>query len=172
MSNSNRAPKQWCLTKTETLNTFENWKQNLTYTLSLDSNFAPFLIEGCKWEKKTRSSPLRGFTDDGSSVTESKRRTAQQKVNMLELMLGQIANYCPVISRNSIIKNSTSMESIWQSIRLHFGFQTTGAHIIDFDQIHLLSDERPEDLYQRLMAFVEDSLLKPIMANYLKMMRN
>ena len=42
----------------------------------------------------------------------------------------------------------------------HFGFQVTGAHFIDFASIRLEPDERPEDLFQRLMAFVEDSLLK------------
>lgn len=130
-----RAPKQWCLTKTETVNTFENWKQNLTYTLSLDKNFAPFLVSGSKCEKKTRNSPHRGFANDGEEVEEANRRTREQKVSMLELMFGQIANYCPIISRNTIAKNSTSIDSIWQTIRLHYGFQSTGAHFIDFDAI-------------------------------------
>jgi len=158
---SNRAPKQWCLSKNETLTSFESWKQNLLYTLSLDANFAPFLGEGSSWLKKTRASPLRGYTDDGESVPAARRRTATQKVNMLELMLGQIANYCPIISRNTIVKNSTCIGDIWQTIRLHFGFQTTGGHFLDLDDIHLNLDERPEDLFQRLMAFVEDSLIKP-----------
>ena len=39
--NSNRAPKQWSLTKNETITTFEAWRQNLQYSLSLDANFAP-----------------------------------------------------------------------------------------------------------------------------------
>ena len=112
------------------------------------------------WGKKTKAEPLRGFTDDGEDVTEANRLTAQQKVNFLELMLGQIANYCPIIARNTLVKNSTSIQSIWNTIRQHFGFQITGAHFIDFADIHLESNERPEDLYQRLMAFVEDILLK------------
>ena len=45
-------------------------------------------------------------------------------------------------------------------IRAHFGFQITGAHFLDFANLHLETDERPEDLYQRLMAFVEDTLLR------------
>ena len=158
---SNRAPKQWCLSKNETLTSFENWKQNLLYTLSLDANFAPFLGKGSSWLKKTRANPLRGYTDDGESILDARRRTATQKVNMLELMLGQIANYCPIISRNTIVKNSTCIGDIWQTIRLHVGFQTTGGHFLDLDDIHLNLDERPEDLFQRLMAFVEDSLIKP-----------
>ena len=79
---------------------------------------------------------------------------------MLELMLGQIANFCPVISRNTIVKASTSINSIWQAIRSHFGFQATGAHFLDFSDIKLEVDERPEDLYQRLVAFTEDNLLR------------
>ena len=130
------------------------------YTLSLDSNFAPFLAEDATWGKKTKARPLRGFTDDGEDVPTAKRQTAQQKVNFLELMLGQIANYCPVISRNTLVKNSTSIQFIWNTIREHFGFQVTGAHFLDFANFHLETDERPEDLYQRLMAFVEDTLLR------------
>lgn len=160
MAHINRAPKQWCLSKTETINSFENWRQNLLYTLSLDRNFAQFLAEGATWLKKSRNNPLRGFTDDGEDVPEVQRRSAVQKVNMLDLMLGQIANFCPIISRSTIVKGSTSVEFIWHAIRLHFGFQVTGAHFIDFANIRLEPDERPEDLYQRLMAFVEDSLLK------------
>lgn len=155
-----RAPKQWCLSKVETVNSFENWRQNLMYTLSLDKNFAPFLVDKTTWSKKTKETPLRGLKNDEAPVAEAERKTAEQKCNILELMLGQIANFCPIISRNTIVKNSTSVEAIWQSIRLHFGFQTTGAHFIDFTNIHLEPDERPEDLFQRLMAFVEDNLLK------------
>ena len=69
-------------------------------------------------------------------------------------MLGQVANYCPIISRNTIVKTSTSLAEIWQTIRLHFGFQSSGAHF----RIRLQDDEEPEDLYQRLVAFLEDLL--------------
>ena len=33
-----RAPKQWALTKQETITSFEAWRQNLQYILSLDPN--------------------------------------------------------------------------------------------------------------------------------------
>ena len=71
-------------------------------------------------------------------------------------MLGQIANFCPVISRNTIVKNSTSVKSIWQATRAHYGFQSTGAHFLDFASIKL---DVNEDLFQRLMSFIEDNLL-------------
>ena len=94
-------------------------------------------------------------------MLESKRCTANQKCVDLELMLGQIANFCSIIARNSIIRDSNSLPQIWQSICLHFGFQSTRAHFLDISDIHLEADERPEDLYQRLLAFVDDSLLRP-----------
>jgi hypothetical protein len=41
------------------------------------------------------------------------------------------------------------------------GFQSTGGHFLaDFNNIHLETDERLEDLYQRLVSFIDDSLLK------------
>ena len=154
-----RAPKQWSLTKDETITTFESWRQNLKYVPSLDPNFAAFMEDGVEWEKKTRVGRNRGFQDDDEEVEVRVRRTAQQKVIHLELMLGQIANFCPVISRNTIVRNSTSLDNVWQAIRAHYGFQTTGAHFIDFADIKLKPGERPEDLYQRIVAFVEDNLL-------------
>ena len=108
--------------------------------------------------KETKDKPQRGLQDDPSGTPE--KRTAAQKAAHLELMLGQIANYCPVISRNTIVKNSTCISDIWQVIRLHYGFQSTGAHFIDLVDFNLDPEERPEDLYQRLLAFVEDNLVK------------
>ena len=89
----------------------------------------------------------------------TRRRNAFQKNLHLDLMLGQIANFCPVISRSSIMKNSTSISSVWQAIRAHYGFQSTGARFLDFSDIKLEVDERPEDLFQRLMSFTKDNLL-------------
>ena len=61
---------------------------------------------------------------------------------------------------NTLVKNSPSIQFIWNTICEHLGFQVTGAHFLDFANFHLETDERPEDLYQRLMAFVEDTLLR------------
>ena len=156
---SHRAPKQWSLTKSETVNSFENWRQNLQYVLSLDPNFAPFLVSGMTWQKKGRTNTTRGLANDPDTISAPQRRTAQQKVTHLELMLGQIANYCPIISRKTITHNSVSIDSIWQTIRAHFGFQSTGAQFLNLSDMKLEQDERPEDLYQRLTAFFEDNLL-------------
>ena len=74
-------------------------------------------------------------------------------------MLGQVANYCPVISRTTIIKSSTSLKYVWQAIRSHYGFQSSGAQILDLSLFKLELNERHEDLFQRLTAFCEDNLI-------------
>ena len=74
-------------------------------------------------------------------------------------MLGQIANYAPIISRSSIVKNSTSISGIWQTIRQHYGLQLTGSRFLDLANISLKPEQRPEDLFQSLMVFIEDNLL-------------
>ena len=157
--NSNRAPKQWSLTEIETITTFEAWRQNLQYSLSLDANFAPFLADTFTWLKKSSTAPNRGLKPDGNDVPTTRRRTVFQKNLHHELMLDQIANFCPVISRSSIVKNSTSISSIWQAIRAHYSFQATGAGFLEFSNIKLEVDECPEDLFQRLMSLTEDNLL-------------
>ena len=154
---ANKAPKQWDLTSNETLNSFKNWKENLVYTLSLDKSFAPFLKDGVTWGKQTSINATRGFADDGDNVPE--RKTKEEKCASLNLMLGQIANYATIISRNSIIKGSTSLNDIWEQIRLHYGFQTTGSRFLDLSSVRQLPGERPEDLYQRIVSFIDDNLL-------------
>jgi len=151
---SSRAPKQHVLTTSETLTSFEAWKSNLVYILSLDNTFAPFLES--TW-LKSKNNPTRGLHDDGLLANDG--RTAAQKKIQLELMLGMIANYAPVISRNTIIKQSTSLASVWTLIKQHYHFQSTGSQFLDFCGIRRLPEERPEDLYQRLHTFVENGLL-------------
>ncbi|CAB3986542.1 Retrovirus-related Pol poly from transposon opus, partial [Paramuricea clavata] len=114
-------------------------------------------IYGTTWLRST--APLRDLENDGEDVPEASRRTAAQQLTHLELILGQVANYCPVTARNTIVNNSTSMRTIWQAIRAHYGFQSTRAHFLDFNNIRLEPDERPKDLYQRLLSFIDDNLL-------------
>ena len=159
-----KAPKQWFLIKDETLNSFTNWKENFLYTLSLDKNFAEFLTDGFSWNRKSSTNPNRGLTsdpiiNDTNDNDGNLRRTAAQKCIHLELMLGQIANYCTVIARNTIVKNSVSLNDIWSKIREHYGFQITGSRFLDLSSIQLGTSERYEDLYQRLLSFFDDNLL-------------
>ena len=122
----------------------------MQYFLSLDANFAPFLADNFTWLKKSSIAPNRGLESDGNDVAATRRRTGFQKNLHLELMLGQIANFCSIISRSSIVQNSSFISSVWQRIRAHYGFQSIGAGFLDFSNTKL-EDERPRDLFQRLI---------------------
>ena len=60
---------------------FESWKQNLLYILSLDREFTPYLRDGATWGKRTAGNPNRGFADDGAGVDAADRKTAAEKVS-------------------------------------------------------------------------------------------
>ena len=159
MASSYRAPKQWALTSDATVNSYEAWKNNLLFTLSLDTINTNFLKDDATWGKLTKSTPNRGLADDPDTVEQSKRSTASQKANALNLMLGQIANYA-LINRNTIVKNSTCLNDVWKAIRQHYGFQANGSRVLDLADMCLKPGERPEELYQRLLSFVDDNLMK------------
>ena len=57
------------------------------------------------------------------------------------------------------MKNSTSLKDVWSKLREHYGLQTSGSKFIDLMNSRLNPGERYEDLYQKLLAFFEDSLL-------------
>ena len=143
------APKQEKLTKTETITSFNSWKDNLIYTLYLNDEFKPFFAAGVTWAKKTSTNPTRDFTDD----TTENGRTKEEKCAVLDLLLGQIANFATVISRNQITKNSTSLGDIWNKIREHYGFHITGSRFLNLSTLKLEIGERREDLYQRSLIF-------------------
>ena len=161
---NNASLKQWPLSEQESLITFESWRSNLLYRLNSDARFAVFLRDGIEWLKFSRlPQDTRGLVGDvlPDNQPNPAGYTAAQKVLNLDLMLQQIANFCPVISRRTIINESTSITSVWQAIKLHYGFQTTGGNFIDFVEIKFAPPERPETLYQRMLSFVENNLLSP-----------
>ena len=70
-----RAARQQRLTTNETITSFENWRQNLIYILSLEPNFANYLGDTITWLKKSATNPTRGLTADGEPMPEAERRT-------------------------------------------------------------------------------------------------
>ncbi len=149
------APKQKELSRVESVTSFNAWKDNFMYILAINKNFKSFLLPTTTWLKYSTANPNRGFTDGTGEGAVSK----EDQAKYLDLFLGQIANYAPVISRNQITKNSTSLNDIWSKLREHYGIQTSGSKFIDITNIRLTPGERYEDLFQRILAFFEDNLL-------------
>ena len=140
------------------MNEFEIWwKQNLLYQISMDHRFTRYLE--ATWSAKSAANPTHGLADDPENAIPW--QSANQKNKDLELMLGQIANYCTIIARDDFMKRATSLNDVWQRIRLHLGFQRSGAQFLDLASYRLESErnERPEALFQRLNSFYQDNLV-------------
>ena len=52
-----KAPKQWTLQSDATVTQYEAWRQNLMYTLSLDTSFTPYIKKDASWKKYTKADP-------------------------------------------------------------------------------------------------------------------
>ena len=114
MATNNRyvAPKQWSLCENETLNSFESWRNNLVYTLKLDTRFDPFIRDDFTWLKKSCNAAdtcglVNDPLDDGVAGL-----TAAAKCAHLDMLLGQIANFAPIISRRQIVNDSTYISAV------------------------------------------------------------
>ena len=149
------APKCRVLTSDETPESFENWKETLLFNLTLDSTFEFLLEDGLKWQPISVEN--RGLTADSGEHG----KTAKQKAAILSMLLGTIASYAPVISRQFITEEALSLSDIWSRLRIRFGFRKSGGLILDLSTLHLEEGESYEGLWERLHAFTMDNLLRP-----------
>ena len=116
-----KAPKPYKLLKVETITSFETWKHNQLYNIqSAEAN--------------------RGLTDDADTIAAPDRKSSVQKCVVLNMLLDQIASWCPFISRTFIVKQSTSLNDVWQRIREHYGFLLTGSQFLDLSMIKYGTD--------------------------------
>ena len=122
------AQKQWTLSEHESSTTLEAWKANLIHTLATEEAFSPFLEPNATWKKKTKKTPLRGFTGPKAS----------EKTTILELMLLRISGFAPVLSRQTVVKNSTSLGSIWKALQLYYGVENCCDSTISPSQLSAL----------------------------------
>ena len=150
--------KPWKLSSDDDVDVtlFENWSTWVTYCLSNDAAAAPF-VEAA-WQSSADSN-TRGLVADAGAPGAGLLTVAQKKAN-LEMALGFIAINAPILSRNTIVHDSTSLQWIFNEIREYYGFQVNGSRWLDIEMIRLKPDERPQALYQRLSSFVDENLRK------------
>ena len=106
---------------------FENWKHSVLYSLRLDGECNDYI--DIEFGKKTKNNPHRDLQND--PATKENGKTAARKAQDVDFMLAQIANFCPKIPRNDIIKDCKSLNEVWQVIRLHSNIETSGALLND-----------------------------------------
>lgn len=145
----------------QTLIDIENFKSSLIFYLSSSKKFQNLLTDPSTLEWKTSSVTNRGMTDDGATVPAASSQTGAQKRASLDLMLGVIATYVPVLSRNFIVNQACTLGEIWTRIRTYYGCRKTGAQALAVASFKKGVGESAEALWERMYAHVEDSLFNP-----------
>ena len=148
------APKVEKLRKKESPAEFESWRENIMFTLTMDGSFEEFLEDNYTWQETSVNN--RGLQPD-TDIPPGK--TAKQKASLLQLMLGSIASYATVISREYIVHDALSLDDIWNRLRMHYGFRKTGALILDLPSFSMEEDESYETLWERYYAFMKTNLM-------------
>ena len=149
------APKCRILTSHQTQTTFETWKETLLFNLTLEGTFEFLLEDGFKWKSVTVAN--RGLEPDVGEHA----LTAKQKAAILSMLLGTIAGFAPVISRQYITQEALSLSDIFHRLRIFYGFRKSGALILDLSTFHQEEGESHEALWERFHAFTMDNLLHP-----------
>jgi len=152
--------KPWKLTEEETFSSFTSWQQNMLYCLNQEKNNTRFLLASspdAAWKKDTPTQSNRGFTNDADENGIKK----EEKALNLRIMLGYLSQYVPHYLSTDIVTNSTSINSVWAMIRSYYGFQQSEVNFMKYATITWAGKEaeRPERLYRRIVAHIQDNLL-------------
>ena len=145
--------RPWRLEEKETFSSYGSWKYNIVSNIKKNTEYAPFV--SAQWQKSAPNNPTRGLAADA----EENGLSAEDKLANLENMLGFIAQHVPHFLTYNIIHGSTSLESVWECIRKYYGFKKSESQFMKYAEIKWEDDERPERLYQRLVAHIQDNLL-------------
>ena len=137
----------------ETITSFERWKTNCLFHISLTNEFAIFL-EG-EWENT--SVPNHGLQDDPADRLN--RKTAAQKSIILDRMLALVAQYVPSLLQDDVITEATSLSWIWDRLRRYYSFSKSEVNFLKINAITHEEGERYETLFQRIIAHLKDNLL-------------
>ena len=136
---------------------WENWKHAMVYSLSLDSDFKPYLKDhDFEFGPKTRLMPNRKLVATGGDSPVK----AEDKCAVVDMLLNQISLFTPTIPHNDIIRECGTLNEVWQVIRLHNNIETTGALLNDVWKIQRQPNETPQALYSRLKQAYDDSLIR------------
>ena len=173
--NITHGPKLKPLTTNESLSSLEIFKSNILYGLRLNPDFREYLEEGVVFGRKSRTYPTRSL-DDVYKVEEvivedatTKERTVRKERVLykssatrcadVDLLLEQVSNYCPHVPRTDITKDCRSIKEVFNTIRLFYNKQVTGASLNEVWNVRRELEESPQVLFARMKQLYLDNLL-------------
>lgn len=136
---------------------FLDWKATLLTALRTQDVYKPFLESKCEWRKVSENILNRGLDDEkpGGVVL----RSADKRLADLTLMLEFVSSKVPHYLQADIVEESTSLKSVWVSVRNYYGFSQNEANFLSFFDLTWEPNERPERLFRRLRSHVQDNKL-------------
>lgn len=165
-------PKIKSLSTSESVSSLESWKANITYALQLNPTFSEYIQEDYIFGKKNKHFPFRRLQDvyikettknekgeDVEVLVKSKGK--EQRCTDVDTLLQQIANYCPHVPREDIVKDCATLKDVWKVIRSFYNKQLRGSSLNDIWNVRREAEETPQALYARIKQLYLDNLLKP-----------
>ena len=138
------------LTNDETLTSFEDWKNNITFYLTQDKDFAVLLKETTTWTKSSDADTNRG-------------RSTPENRAALDRFLGLIASLAPPLLYHEIIDDTTSISDVFRLLRSYYQFSPSESTFMKYYSIkrEVVNGtlERPLHLFLRMKQFIRDNLL-------------
>ena len=138
------------LTNDETLTSFEDWKNMLTFYLNQDKDFAELLKETATWTKSSDADVNRGRGDGASK-------------QVLDRFLGVIASLSPPLLYHEIIEDTTKVADIFRLLRSYYQFSPSESTFMKYYSIRREvvngTMEKPLHLFLRMKQFIRDNLL-------------
>ena len=166
MSTLYHGPKIRQLSQNETLASIENWKSTVVYGLRLNPEFKPYLKDSVIFGKKSRTNPHRDLTDTTITIKDNEGKdvlqvseSAEDKCEVVDMLLDQIANWAQTVPRNDITKDSRSLKDVWSKVKLHYNKQQSGSLLNDVWKVKREPDETPQALLSRLRQIYDENLL-------------
>ncbi len=143
-----RGNKPWKLGEDETFSSFSTWKNITLFNLRKEKEYQPFLKEGepVTWQPFSAATPKRGLD-------------TQSAADNLNCMLRFIASYTPDFLHYDIENTCTSLDKVWHHIRGYYRFEKSEVRFMNLLSIVREENERPQRLYHRVLAHLQDNLL-------------
>lgn len=127
------------------------------FNLKLEASFRPFIQKGVTWTKQI-TNDLFGLADDEGERARTGFLSKEQKATTLEVLLEYIAYCAPCVAPDTIVRETCSLEDVWEKIRAHYNFESSGAQLAGYLTIKLEAGDQPNDLFQNMYSFIEDNL--------------
>lgn len=149
MSGNKSLVKPRVLGDTESFASYQTWRRGMEYCIKKDPTFCKVISK--PW-KMLSVCPHRGFVD---ATNDKKEALAEAVTDMLEFINQFVPHYL-----NDSIMLVTSISEVWTIIRKYLGLRQSEAGMLKYASLRKEPGERPERLYQRIVAHIQDNLLK------------